>query len=65
MIAKDMTIGEVISRYPQTISVFRKFGLECNECQIAAIEALEHGAGVHQVSLDELLEELNQVITEG
>jgi hybrid cluster-associated redox disulfide protein len=62
MIDKDMTIGDVISRHPQTISVFKKFGLDCNECQIAALEDLEHGAGVHKVNLEELLEELNQVI---
>lgn len=62
MIDKDMTIGDVISRHPRTISVFKKFGLDCNECQIAALEDLEHGAGVHKVNLERLLVELNQVI---
>jgi len=65
MIDKDMTIGDVISRHPQTISVFKKFGLDCNECQMASLEDLEHGAGVHKVNLEELLEELNQVIEKG
>lgn len=65
MIDKDMTIGDVISRHPRTISVFKKFGLDCNECQMASLEELEHGAGVHKVNLEELLEELNQVIEQG
>jgi len=64
MIDKDMTIGSVISRHPETISVFKKFGLDCNECQMASLEDLEHGAGVHKVNVEELLEELNQVIEE-
>ena len=33
-----------------------------NECQIAAYEKVEHGAGVHKVNIDELLEELNRAI---
>jgi hybrid cluster-associated redox disulfide protein len=62
MIAKEMTIGEIIRRYPQTLPIFERYGLTCNECQIADYEALEHGAGVHKVDVDKLLEELNEVI---
>lgn len=64
MIDRNMTIEEIMRRYPQTIAVFKRFGLDCNECQIAAYEAVEHGAGVHKVNIDELLTELNRVITE-
>lgn len=60
MITKEMTIEEVIRRYPETIPVFRKFGLDCLECQIAQFEQLEHGAGVHKVDVEKLLEELNK-----
>jgi len=62
MIDRNMTIEEIIQRHPQTVAVFKRFGLDCNECQIAAYEAIEHGAGVHKVNIDELLAELNRVI---
>ncbi len=62
MFSKEMTIGEIIRKYPQTVSVFKKFGLDCNECQIAQFEAVEGGADVHQVDVDELLDELNRVV---
>ncbi|HEY6874072.1 MAG TPA: DUF1858 domain-containing protein [Geobacteraceae bacterium] len=62
MIAKEMTIGEIIRRHPETLAVFEKYRLECYECQIADFEALEHGAGVHKIDVDELLRELNRVI---
>lgn len=62
MITRDMTIEEVIRKHPETIPVFRKFGLECMECQIAAFEAVEHGAGVHRVEVEKLIEELNRAI---
>lgn len=64
MITKDMIIADVIRRHPETIEVFRKFGLSCMECQIADLEEVEHGAGVHQVDPDELLRELNRVVQE-
>lgn len=62
MISKEMTIEEIIQRYPQTIPVFARFGLECVGCQIASYEALEHGAGVHHVDVEQLLKELNSVV---
>ena len=62
MIHRGMTIEEIMRTYPQTIQVFKRFGLDCNECQIAEYEAVEHGAGVHKVDIEELLHELNKVI---
>ena len=64
MIKREMTISEIINRYPQTIKVFKSFGLDCQECQIADFEELEHGAGVHNVDIEELLTALNQAIEE-
>ncbi len=62
MIDKDMIIGEIVRRYPETLAVFEKYKLTCFECQIAEFEALEHGADVHHVDVDSLLRELNAVI---
>ena len=59
MITRDMTIADIIARYPETMTVFRSFGLDCMECQIADYEQVEHGAGVHNVDVEELLSALN------
>jgi len=63
MITRDMTIADIISRYPQTIPIFESYGLECRECQIADFEDLGHGADVHSVDIEALLAALNQVVT--
>lgn len=63
MIRKDMTINEILRRYPQTLAVFERYGLDCYDCQIADFEQLEHGATVHKVDLQALLAELNQSIS--
>jgi len=62
MITGTMIIEDVIRNYPETVAVFKKFGLDCNECQIAAFGKVEHGANVHQVDIQILLEELNRAV---
>ncbi|HLO26619.1 MAG TPA: DUF1858 domain-containing protein [Geobacteraceae bacterium] len=62
MITRDMFIGDIVRQYPATLLVFEKYGLDCSECQIADFEALEHGASVHKLNVDQLLDELNRTI---
>lgn len=64
MIKREMTIAEIITNHPQTIAVFRSFGLDCMECQIADYEEVEHGAGVHNVDIEQLLDALNIAISD-
>jgi hybrid cluster-associated redox disulfide protein len=63
MITKEMHIADILRLYPQTVKVFERFNLECFECQIADFEALEHGATVHKLRIDDLLAELNRTIS--
>jgi len=60
MITRDMKIGDICRCYPEALPVLKRFGLECMECQIADLESLEHGAGVHKIDIEELLRELNR-----
>lgn len=60
MLTREMTISDIITKHPETIEVFRAFGLDCMECQIADYEEVEHGAGVHNVDIVLLLEALNK-----
>lgn len=62
MISRDMIIADIITQHPETLQVFKKFNLDCYECQIADLETLEHGAGVHKINIDELLASLNSVL---
>ncbi|MCK4535662.1 MAG: DUF1858 domain-containing protein [Desulfuromonadales bacterium] len=62
MITRDMKIADVMLRFPQTIEVFNAFGLDCQACQIAEYEEVEHGAAVHEVDIEELMAELNRVV---
>lgn len=59
MITKDMTIQEIVARYPESIPVFERYGLGCILCLGAELENLEEGADFHGVRLEDLLRDLN------
>lgn len=61
-ISKEMTIGEVVQTYPQTIEVFLKHGLMCFGCAIARFENVEQGAQAHGISVEALMTDLNAAV---
>lgn len=62
MITQEMIIADIILQHPETLSVFKRYNLDCYECQIADLETLGHGAGVHKVDIDQLLVSLNDAL---
>jgi len=65
-ITKDMKIGDVVEKYPETMQVFANYGLHCIGCHVAAWETIEQGAMAHGVSdVDGLVEALNKAIPKG
>lgn len=62
MITQEMIIADIIEQHPETLPVFKQYNLDCYECQIADLETLGHGAGVHKVAIDDLLISLNNAL---
>ena len=58
-ITKDMTIGEVVRQFPDSVAVLMSFGMGCVGCPSAQAETLEEAAMVHGLSLDDLMAKLN------
>jgi len=63
-IAKEMTIGEVVQKYPQAIEVFLRHGLFCIGCAAANFESVEQGAMAHGIDVDALMIDLNAAVAE-
>lgn len=61
-ITKEMSIGDVVQTYPQTVEVFLKHGLMCFGCAIARFENVEQGAMAHGINVDALMKDLNAAI---
>lgn len=63
-VTKEMNILEIVEKYPQSIDIFVKYGLGCIGCAAARFENLEAGAKVHGFDPDEMVAEINALISE-
>jgi len=60
-IGADHILGDILSAYPETEKVFRKYyGEGCFSCPGQATESVQQSAMMHNVSAKQLLSELNQ-----
>lgn len=62
VITKDMSIIDIVQKHPQTIEVFRNYGLGCIGCAAARFENLEQGAQAHGMDVEALLTDLNKAV---
>ena len=62
MISKQMTIEEVVQKYPETRVTFERYGLGCVGCGAALLENIEQGAKVHGIDVNALIKDLNKQI---
>jgi len=63
IITADMSIGDVVQKYPSTIEVFFKHGLGCVGCAVARFENIRQGAMAHGIDVDTLIKDLNRSLS--
>lgn len=61
-VTKEMSIIDIVQKYPQSLEIFAKYGLGCVGCAAARFENLEAGAKVHGFDPDEMVAEINALI---
>lgn len=64
MITREMNILEAVQKYPVIVNVFRKYGLGWVGCMVASGESIGEGLEAHGLDSEELIKEMNQLITE-
>ena len=62
LVTKEMNIIEIAQKHPESIEVFRKYGLGCLGCAAARFENLEAGAKVHGFNVEDMVNEINELI---
>lgn len=60
LITKEMSINEIVQKYPDTIEVFFQHGMHCLGCAAAQFESLEQGALAHGIDINPLISDLNK-----
>jgi hybrid cluster-associated redox disulfide protein len=61
-ISKDMNIMDIVQACPESVEVFKKYGLGCIGCAAAHFENLEAGAKVHGFDADAMVDDINALI---
>ena len=61
-ITKDMSILEVVQKYPDTVDVFVNAGMGCLGCAAAHFENIDQGAMAHGIDIDTLIKDLNDAV---
>lgn len=67
LIAKEMTIGDVVAKYPSCIEVLQSAGVHCVGCHVSYHETLEQGFKGHGMSdeeVDVVIAKLNSAVEE-
>lgn len=63
-ITADCIVQGLIDRYPQTIVVFARHGMQCVGCYIAPFHTVADSAREHAVTLESFLDHLNRALME-
>jgi hybrid cluster-associated redox disulfide protein len=66
-ITPDMTIGEIMQKFPASIDVLREAGIHCIGCGAAQFEPLSNGLARHGITDAEIagiIERMNEAISE-
>ena len=67
IITKDMTIGDVVSKYPASIEPLQSAGVQCVGCHVSYSESLEQGLKGHGFTdekVSEVLANINKAVSE-
>lgn len=62
----DMTIGDVVDKFPETAEVMLGYGLHCVGCAVNPYETVEQGAlghGMSKETIDQMLADINLAVT--
>jgi len=59
MIEKNMTIGDILEKYPEKADILLESGMHCLGCPAAQMETLEEACAVHGIDAEELVAKLN------
>ncbi len=61
-IEKDMTIGDILDKCPDTAPLFMEMGMHCLGCPSARGESLSDACMVHGVDADEFEKKINSFV---
>ena len=60
----ETLVGEVVTRYPETVEILISIGMHCLGCPHSRAESLNEACAVHAIDPAEVIEAINNRIAE-
>lgn len=64
IITKDTIVGDILDIAPETAPAFLNIGMHCLGCPASRNETVEQACMVHDVNVEQLLGQLNQLVAD-
>lgn len=65
-ISKETKISDVVSKHPESVEIFFRYGMHCIGCPASMMETIEDGCRGHGIDadkVDEMIIELNKLVS--
>ncbi len=59
----NMTVAEVLEKWPETVTVFQEFKTACVGCVMAPFDTIDDVARIYKMDLSVLIEALDAVVS--
>ncbi|MBI2129168.1 DUF1858 domain-containing protein [Candidatus Woesearchaeota archaeon] len=59
-VTKEMLIGDVVKKYPESIEIMLDYGIQCIGCHVATWETLEQAAAANKADINALIRKINE-----
>ena len=58
-VSGETLIGEIVSKYPETVDILMSVGMHCLGCPASRAESLQDACAVHGVDANQVVEAIN------
>lgn len=59
-VTKNMLIGDVVKKFPESIGIMLDYGIQCIGCHVATWETLEQAAESSKADINSLIKKINE-----
>jgi len=64
LITPDLSMDEILDRWPGTIPLFLEYRMACVGCSMSAFDTLEEALSVYNLPQEDILHSLNEKVEE-
>ncbi len=58
----ETLVGEIVSKYPESVEILLSIGMHCLGCPASRAESLQDACAVHGIPAEEVIEAINNKI---